>query len=718
MTPQISDPIYSLEDIQGLWSRGSVDDVPINHLSVCNNCNFSGKDITPRDGLSAVISLDNGIHGPLRRAIAFFVYSSDVKAVSQTSTIYPVLYLSQSGFLMDASTSPNTVVKDFSGYTPIPNGFVAIEAFSRVYISPLFNNEPITDFVYYWDGTNFFKLAGVAPGAGPTLAQANPGIVNAGVHGVAVSFQYADGFLSPPSPITNITSTGVNDIELTAIPTGGANVVARVLLMTLSNQLELFFVPGGTIAGNVTTTGTINVYDTSLIESADYLNDVMTSVPACNAIKFYNGRMVYIGRYDFPFLVMISDELLFDSISSVGGIINIPRGSAHTNSPSSALVINTILYILKPFGTYQTQDNGGDPNTWGVTIIDSALGSYDNGVTTFSSGLSGQDTLDISFIAHPRGLLLFNGSYSDPPLSYKIDTLWKNATQVGFNLIRTANDIVNKRLWIIVSTTQMLMMDYSNGMTPQAVRWSIWGFPNTIWPGSTVGGYAVDIQVVLDQTGAYYPLLVFTNTSGVGLPALYSLIPNQPYDLVSTTSISQSISTSTINTKKGAVTTFNGIRFRISGTSRFNIGLYDESQTLISSPDGFNLNYYTNNQDIFRGINFVNEKLIIGITGDNTTVGSFSLTRLDVFGNEVYKVRTYPKAIIHGTSQYIGGVIKISATAHGFTTGQKVNVLGVNGTIEANGNNQQITVVDADNFSINGSVWVNPWTSGGIAWLP
>jgi hypothetical protein len=111
-----------------------------------------------------------------------------------------------------------------------------------------------------------------APTSAPTLAQVNAGSVTAGVHQVYVCYQMTNGFISQPSPAASITSTGSQDIELSAIPvSSNPNVSARVLLMTKAGATGLFFVPGGTIANNTATTGTINVADSSLVTSADYL---------------------------------------------------------------------------------------------------------------------------------------------------------------------------------------------------------------------------------------------------------------------------------------------------------------------------------------------------------------------------------------------------------------------------------------------------------------
>ena len=59
-----------------------------------------------------------------------------------------------------------------------------------------------------------------------------------------------------------------------------------------------------------------------------------------------------------------------------------------------------------------------------------------------------------------------------------------------------------------------------------------------------------------------------------------------------------------------------------------------------------------------------------------------------------------------------GGLIKLTIAAHGLETGRMVDVAGVAGTVEANGR-WIITVVDANNITLQGSVFTNVWTSGG-----
>jgi hypothetical protein len=60
------------------------------------------------------------------------------------------------------------------------------------------------------------------------------------------------------------------------------------------------------------------------------------------------------------------------------------------------------------------------------------------------------------------------------------------------------------------------------------------------------------------------------------------------------------------------------------------------------------------------------------------------------------------------------GLIRITATGHGYTTGDAIGIYGVGGTTEANGA-WDITVIDANTFDLQGSTFTNAYTSGGTA---
>lgn len=69
---------------------------------------------------------------------------------------------------------------------------------------------------------------------------------------------------------------------------------------------------------------------------------------------------------------------------------------------------------------------------------------------------------------------------------------------------------------------------------------------------------------------------------------------------------------------------------------------------------------------------------------------------------------------ITGAANNGSGLIRITATAHGYSTGDKIGVYGVGGTTEANGA-WTITRIAADTFDLQGSTFTNVYTAGGTA---
>lgn len=71
---------------------------------------------------------------------------------------------------------------------------------------------------------------------------------------------------------------------------------------------------------------------------------------------------------------------------------------------------------------------------------------------------------------------------------------------------------------------------------------------------------------------------------------------------------------------------------------------------------------------------------------------------------------------ITGAANNGSGLIRITAAAHGYTTGERVEIAAVVGTVEANGK-WIVTVIDVDTFDLDDSAFVSAYTSGGTATL-
>ncbi len=68
--------------------------------------------------------------------------------------------------------------------------------------------------------------------------------------------------------------------------------------------------------------------------------------------------------------------------------------------------------------------------------------------------------------------------------------------------------------------------------------------------------------------------------------------------------------------------------------------------------------------------------------------------------------------VITGAADNGSGLIRITAVAHGYQTGNTVTITGVTGTTEANGT-WVITVISADTYDLIGSTFTNAYVSGG-----
>lgn len=108
------------------------------------------------------------------------------------------------------------------------------------------------------------------------------------------------------------------------------------------------------------------------------------------------------------------------------------------------------------------------------------------------------------------------------------------------------------------------------------------------------------------------------------------------------------------------------------------------------------------------------------VTQANSDPGSVSIPiffeandRLSLTGNyEIWIGACGPTVAITGATN--ATPIKITATSHGYKSGQKVTIAGVGGNTAANGN-FTATVVDPNNFTLDGSAGNGAYTSGGVS---
>jgi hypothetical protein len=156
------------------------------------------------------------------------------------------------------------------------------------------------------DATHFAYTAatgGLATTGGGTASAA--GSIAPGVHQLCVIFKTRQGYLTQPGPAGNWTASGSKRVVVTNIPTGPANVVARILCFTGAGGASFFYTAGGgtlfsgnmVIADNVSTTAVVDFSDAILLAGTN-VDNLFRLVPLgeCAGVMDYAARLFWWGE--------------------------------------------------------------------------------------------------------------------------------------------------------------------------------------------------------------------------------------------------------------------------------------------------------------------------------------------------------------------------------------------------------------------------------------
>ena len=241
------DTLVTIDKFNGLWKRGMADTCPPDHAICCQNVKFpTPGQVDTRDGLAPSLTL------------GWNVKKQYLATYNNPDFNQSLITLDDSGNL-------------YSGTNPVPiytlsgmYDFHLINLFDRVYILPI-TDQGTSPSLLVWDGINpVRKAAGYPPVSAPTASSAGAGKLDAGIHKFAVCYVTNTGFLTGYGPSVSYTSAGSDSVTLASIPIGGTQVTQRVIVATRAGETEFFFVPGGTINDNTTTSVTLSFYDTDL----------------------------------------------------------------------------------------------------------------------------------------------------------------------------------------------------------------------------------------------------------------------------------------------------------------------------------------------------------------------------------------------------------------------------------------------------------------------
>lgn len=489
----------TIENMKGLWNRDNFvgkGSVPQDHFSIAQNIDFSNSNVIARAPFTVLyddLSVDKP---PVRMFSARFV--------NRNGDPCNFLFINtQDGHLF--SYNYDTGVTDeyllsFSSETDFDYQLWN----NRLYISPSsqqgyhISGVPLQVF----DGVTMRDAAGGASASTFTNAASGAGIVQAGNHFYGVCFETDTGYITPPtistSSSTPVATSGSQAVSLTSIPTGGPEVVARWIVATktipsvIPNSFlysyQIFFLQR--IGDNVTTSATLNYYDSQLLNDASYLLDLYATPYGGTSLCTYHNRLVMtcdINSLDNAVVSRFGNPESFDLVEGVISLISPPTlvsddfETVNTGLVDSQ-VYRDVLYLTKPTSTYSTTDNGQEPAFWPAAVVDSSLGSYRHGIANTATG---GESVDYLLIANPSGLYLFTGYFNRPEISWKIEDTWRSFLDYNspFRYFTILNDSYNKKIYCFgnnsISIFDFVVCDYQDVPTDfsgyrDLVRWSTW----------------------------------------------------------------------------------------------------------------------------------------------------------------------------------------------------------------------------------------------------
>lgn len=469
-----------LEDFNGLWTRGDIEETPMDHFSDCDNVKYiGGGAFGTRDG----IGRHQEVASPLANILRIYNYPTSDKNTLLVLTSGGNIY-----HVVDSTTIYGPILT-----IPLMTDFAFVPYSGRAYITP-FGTELIGGlnrerglngqfvYVYKGDGTAARKAAGNSPTVNITPTNGGLGYTDAGVHIFGYVYETDTGYLSAPGGLVSFTTAALQAVDFSTVAISldswivKRHLVASKVIQTFNgdvNGYPLYFIPGATIPNNVgTTLSNISFYDQDLLLDASHLLDNFSEIKAGVGLTTYHNRMVVWTQYDNISLLRVSAVGEPEAFSQIEGLLLVPPDG---NPITNAAELRDVLYAFKRNKTVSFVDNGEAPTTWPLTTIDNAMGCGVHGLATVVD--SGSSNVDYLIVGAYVGLVMFNGRYILPELTWKISELWARQTfKTDNRRIQIVNDSVGQKVYIVLTDRTVLYGNYANGFDPMKIRWGPWSF--------------------------------------------------------------------------------------------------------------------------------------------------------------------------------------------------------------------------------------------------
>lgn len=468
----------TIDDFNGLWQRGDADACPLDHFLEATNIQYFEGGFQTRDGIDLYQAA--GFLGNILRIHPY-----------KMQTGLTLLVLTVGGDIHHVVST--TVVHNNILSKAAMTDFNVVSYAGRAYITPFstdangiekgLQNEFL--YVYKGDGVAARKAAGNPPTGTVVVANGAAGDMDGGLHLFGVVFESDTGWLSAPAAFAQFTTTNNVTVSFSSVPVSAQSfvtkrhIVATRKIEQFNGDLdgyEYFFIPNGTINDNVTTIlNNIGFFDIDLLDDASHLIDNFAEIPAGVGLCTYHGRLTLTTTFTDISVAYLSEAGEPEAINQVDGLLIVPLdGNPLTNCQE----YRDVLYLFKPVRCIGYHDNQDVPATWTSFVVDEANGSPVHGVATVLD--SGGVNVDYLLIGNYNGILLFNGGFEDPELSYKVEDFWFALDRTKFRAIEIINDTITKRFYVILPTGNILFCDYNSGLDHESVKWAHWTFQTFI----------------------------------------------------------------------------------------------------------------------------------------------------------------------------------------------------------------------------------------------
>lgn len=620
-----------IEEFGGYYKRGDNETVPADHFVEINNIIVEESAFRTRDGIDLYqspvgIALDNVL-----RIHPFTLQTGQSLLVLTTGgTIHHVL-------------SPTVVYMNILTIATMTDFNVASYA-GRAYITPFFTDANSIEkgiqnqflYVYLGAGAVARKAAGAAPTGSALVATPGAGTFSdLGFHIFAIVYETDTGYLTALGPEVFATATSVSETQgytisnITVSPDSFVtkrHIVATKAILNYNGDqdgFQFFFVPNGNIDDNVTTSKVISFFDVDLLEDASHLIDNFAEIPAGVGITIYHGRLVLTTTFTDISIAYVSSPGEPEAFDQVDGILIVPLdGNPLTNCQE----FRDILYLFKKTRTIGYSDNQDVPSTWQSFIVDEGIGAPVHGVATVLD--SGGVNTDFLLIADYSGIIIFNGSYTRPELSWKIRDFWFALDRTQFREIELINDSIAEILYCVLPTNILLVGDYGDGINPKDIKWTKWTYDipitslelintNTVVLGATVNGSS--------QSGLYKIVSAKTNDTLYNTSNVSATV-KIPDPLIQTAFSDVSESENIVH--------FTGLKLRVNGTGDLLPRLLSLDNVLTSSLVAIPM-VTTTERQLVRLCNFQTQRAALELkTGSINDI--FRINRIIIYVKEVF----------------------------------------------------------------------------------